>query len=76
MRNEFKNIRSNLVNNESTSFKIKFFDQLQIYVNIRNVKLMNVKEKDTLHYKIFVKILRLKDNKFFDQIHEIFEIEH
>ena len=76
VRNEFKDIRSNFINNESTSFKIKLFNQLQICVNIRNVKLMNVEKKSMLHYKIFVKIFRLKDNKFFDQIHEMFEIEH
>ena len=76
MRDEFKNIRLNLVNNESTLFKIKFSDQLQICVNIRNVKLINVKKKSMLHYEAFVKILQLKNNESFDQIHEIFEIKH
>ena len=76
MRNEFKNTRSNLVNNELTSLKIKFFNQLQIYVNIRNVKLMNVEKKNTLHYEALVKIFRLKNNKFFDQIYEMFKHEY
>ena len=37
---------------------------------------MNVDEKITLHYEALIKILRLKDDEFFDQIHEMFEIEH
>ena len=37
---------------------------------------MNIEKKDTLHYKTFVKIFRLKNNEFFNQIHEMFEIEH
>ena len=76
MQDEFKNIRSNFINNESTLFKRKFSDQLQIYISIWNVKLMNVKNKNMLHYKTFVKILQLKNNKSFDQIHKIFEIKY
>ena len=76
MRDEFEDIRLNFVNNKSTSFKMRFSDQLQICVNIRNVKLMNVEKKSTLYYEIFVKIFRLRSNKSFDQIHEMFKIEH
>ena len=76
MRDEFKNICLNLVSNESTSFKMKFSDQLQICVSIWNVKLMNVEKKNMLHYETLIKIFQLKNNEFFDQIHEMFEIEH
>ena len=76
MRNEFEDIRSNLVSNESTSFEMKLSDQLQICVSIRDVKLMNAEKKDTLHYEALVKIFRLRSNESFDQIHEMFEVEH
>ena len=77
MRDEFERTScSNLVSNESTSFKMRFFDQLQICVNIQNVELMNVDEKITLHYEALIKIFRLKDDESFDQIHEMFEIKH
>ena len=76
MRDEFENIRSNFVNNELTSFEMKLLDQLQICVNIRNVKLMNAEKKSTLHYEALVKIFRLKNNESFNQIHEIFKIKH
>ena len=76
MQNESERIScSNLVSNKSTSFKMRFFDQLQICVNIQNVELINVDEKITLHYEALIKILRLKNNKFFNQIHEIFKVE-
>ena len=76
MRDEFENIRSNLVNNKLTSFEMKLFDQLQICINIRDIKLMNVEKKNTLHYEALVKILQLKNNKFFNQIHKMFEVKY
>ena len=76
MQDEFKRIFcSNFVNNKSTSFKMRFFNQLQICINIWNIELVNVEKKVTLHYKALIKIFRLKNDEFFNQIYKMFEVE-